>query len=234
MHDTPLGDRVEVAALLVSNRERREVAARELSAAKEELRGLFLRGQVATMDVSEMAGVAGVSRDTVHRILKEAGTMSWRQKQAWATEVLALVPRGTFAQNQFRSLLQITLYRALGARGDDVPHTVEGVFAHAIESMRTIGGEPDFEPDIDSSRLSELRWPTEPFEIVQRGSRETASFQIRLGGFEVAPWRSSAEDIASDLNSAGGTRPAYIDRTGPECVTQDGRRIGWDLLSELQ
>lgn len=234
MHDTPSAERVEVAALLVSNRERRDGAAREVSTAKEELRGLLLRGQVATMDVSEMAEAAGVSRDTVHRVLKDAGTMSWRQKQAWATEVLALVPRGTFEQNQFRSLLQIILYRALGAQGNDVPHTVEAVFAHAIESMRTIGGEPDFEPEIDSNRLSELTWPTEPFEIVQKGSGTTASFQIRRGGFEVGPWRSSAEEIASDLKSAGGTRPAYIDRTGVECVTRDGRRIDWDLLSRVR
>jgi hypothetical protein len=36
-----------------------------------------------------------------------------------------------------------------------------------------------------------------------------------------------------DLKAAGGSRPALIDRTGPECATQEERRIGWDLLKDI-
>lgn len=159
--------------------------------------------------------------------------MSWRQKQAWAAEVLALVPRGDFAQNEFRMFLQTYLYKALGSKPEDVPRSTEGVLARATETMRTIGGMPAFEPEFDSERVRALRWPTQPFEIVQRGTGRDASFQVRLGTVEVGPWRRTAEDVAGDLKSAGGSKPAFIDRTGPECVTQDGRRVGWDLLKEI-
>src|SRR5437867_4072314 len=83
----------QVAALLAANRERRQDLAAQASAAKEDLRGLLLRGQAARMEVADMAEKAGISRDTAHRILKEAGTMSWKQKSAWADEVLKAVPR---------------------------------------------------------------------------------------------------------------------------------------------
>jgi len=223
-----------VTALLTANRHRREAAAAELNAIREELRGLLLRGQAGAMEVAEMADQAGISRETAHRTLKEAGTMSWRQKQAWAAEVMALVPRGDFAQNEFRMFLQMYLYKALGSKPEDVPRSIDGVFARATETMRTVGGHPNFEPDVEAERLRALQWPTEPFEIVQRGTGGGgARFQVRSGAFVVAPWRRTAEDVAADLKAAGGTRPAFIDRTGPECVTQDGRRVGWDLLKEI-
>jgi hypothetical protein len=78
-----------------------------------------------------------------------------------------------------------------------------------------------------------LQWPTDPFEITQHGIGTKARFQLRMGAHEVGPWRSTAEDIARDLKSAGGTKPAFIDRTGPECVTQDGRRVSWDVLKDI-
>ena len=159
--------------------------------------------------------------------------MSWRQKQAWAAEVMALVPRGDFEQNEFRMLLQTYLYKALGSRPEDVPRSIEGVLARATETMRTVGGRPDFEPGLDSERLRALHWPIEPFEIIQRGTGVRAMFQLRLGADEVGPWRSTAEDVARDLKAAGGSRPAFIDRTGPECATQAGHRLGWDLLKDI-
>jgi hypothetical protein len=222
-----------IAALLQANRERRQAAAAELNGARGELRGLLLRGQAVAMDVAEMAGQARVSRDTAHRILKEAGTMSWRQKQAWAAEVMELVPRGDFEQNEFRMFLQTYLYKALGSKPEDVPRSIEGVLARATETMRTIGGKPDFEPVVDSERLRSFHWPTEPFEIIQRGTGASAKFQIRLGALDVGPWRSTAEDVARDLKASGGNRPAFIDRTGPECVASDGRRVGWDILRDI-
>lgn len=223
-----------VAALLAGNRERREAATREMDSAKDELRRLLWRGQAAAMDVADMAGEAGISRDTAHRILKEAGTMSWKQKQTWATEVLATVPRGDFAQNKFRMILQMNLYNALGSKPEDMPRSVEGIFARAADEMRKVGGEPDFEPRVDSQRLAELpSWPTEAYEIIQKGSGEGAIFQLRLHGVPLGDWRKTAEEIARDLKQHGGMRPTYIDRTGPECVTAVGRRVGWDLLKDL-
>jgi hypothetical protein len=166
-------------------------------------------------------------------MLKEAGTMSWRQKQAWAAEVMAVVPRGDFAQNEFRMFLQTYLYKALGSKPGDVPRSIEGVFARATDTVRTIAGQLAFEPEFDSERLSALRWPPELFEIIQRGAGSSATFQVRFGAQQAGPWRRTAEDVASDLKAAGGYRPAFIDRTGPECVTREGRRIGWDLLKEI-
>jgi hypothetical protein len=43
----------------------------------------------------------------------------------------------------------------------------------------------------------------------------------------------TAEEVARDLKQHGGMKPSHIDRTGPECVTGDGRRVGWDLLRDL-
>jgi hypothetical protein len=184
------------------------------------------------MDVADMASEAGVSRDTAHRLLKEAGTMSWRQKQAWASDVLARVPRGEFPQNSFRSVLQMNLYRALGSRAGDVPESVAATLDQAAKSVReTI--DLTFSPDYDPE-LRNLPWPgREPFEIVQRGSGPNARFQLRQRGTQLSPWRSTAERVARDLKAAGGDHPAFIDRTGPECATRDGRRVGWELLAQL-
>jgi hypothetical protein len=234
----PYTDSIEehgaVASLLSANRERRERAAVELDAARDELRGLLFRGQKARMEVADMSFQAGMSRDTAHAILKEGGIMSWKQKQAWAATVMELVPRGDFAQNEFRMFVQMDLYRALGSNPGDLPRSLAGVLDAATQTMRTVAGKPDFVPVIDAAQLGALEWPKEPFEIYQRGLGTRATFQVRQGGVKVGPWRSSAEGIARDLRAAGGERPAFIDRTGPECVTRDGRRIGWDVLRDLE
>jgi hypothetical protein len=235
MSDT---DRVEEYGVVVSklgaNLERRRAAEAELSAAKDELRGLLFRGQKAAIEVAEMADAAGISRDTAHAILKEGGVMSWKQKQAWAGEILELVPRGSYEQNEFRAMLQMTLYKALGSNPEGLPRSVQGVFDSATHAMRTIGRRPGFRPVItDSEKLRTYEWPTEPFEILQRGRAAKARFQLRQGGVAIGPWRSSADDVARDLRAAGGGRPAFIDRTGPECVASNGRRIGWDALRDV-
>jgi hypothetical protein len=80
--------------------------------------------------------------------------------------------------------------------------------------------------------LRTFEWPVEPFEIFQRGKGAKATFQVRQDGV-VGLWRSTADDVARDLKAAGGERPAFIDRTGPECITSDGRRIGWDVLRDV-
>src|SRR5437879_3924344 len=135
-----------VASLLAANQQRRQRATAEMDAAKDELRGLLFRGQKARMEVADMATQAGISRDTAHVILKEGGIMSWKQKQAWAAEVMELVPRGDFSQNEFRMFVQMLLYKALGSNPQDVPRSVQGVFDAATETMRTTAGRPDFKP----------------------------------------------------------------------------------------
>src|SRR5438876_5996454 len=118
--DTVLAEeRGAVSALLDANRERRQVAAAEVAAAKNDLRNLLVRGHSTGMEVADMARRAGISRDTAHRILKEAGTMSWRQKQEWAAEVMALIPGGDYERNKFRMLVNQLLLKALGANPED-------------------------------------------------------------------------------------------------------------------
>ena len=221
-----------VAALLVANKERRERATAELEAARDELGGLLFRGQKATMEVADMAASAGVSRDTVHATLKEGGIMSWKQKQAWASQIMEHAPRDTFEQNQFRMVLQVLLYKALGSNPGEVPRSVTGVFEAAVAVIRK--DYPNFSPKVDKpDQLASYAWPLEPFEIFQRGAGQTASFQLRQNGTALAPWRKTADQVARDLKAVGGERPAFIDRTGRECVTSDKRRIGWDVLRDV-
>ena len=53
---------------LVANRERRAQAAAEVAAARDELRALLIDAG-KRIGVAEMARIAGVSRDTAHRLL---------------------------------------------------------------------------------------------------------------------------------------------------------------------
>jgi hypothetical protein len=235
MSDTTQDEPGTVATLLIANRTRRREADAQVKAAKEELRSLLLRGQALTMEVADMANQAGISRDTAHRILRDAGTMSWNQKRAWADEVVKGIPpnKSDIGQQIFRSAVEMSLYSALGSRKDDVPHSLEAIFEQATKTVRD-GGRPDFTPHLDTERLAELPpWPVEPFEIVQKGVGETATFQLRLRGIELDPWRHTAGEVARDLKRRGGNKPTYIDRTGPECATPDGRRVGWMLLKDL-
>src|SRR5439155_860664 len=119
IHDSPGA----LTALLIANRREREAIATQLNAAKEELRSLLLRGHAISMEVSEMSKQAGISRDTAHRIIREAGTMSWKQKRDWAHAVLDAIPRDKhdIDQQLFRSHVETGLYSALGSKRDEVP-----------------------------------------------------------------------------------------------------------------
>jgi DnaJ-domain-containing protein 1 len=150
-------ERGAVPGLLVANKERRQRAAAEAQAARQELRDLLLRGQAAAMDVSDMADEAGVSRDTAHRILKEAGSMSWRQKQRWAKEVVDRIPRDTVAQNTFKAIVNMLLLKALGSNPEDVPRSVEGILEDAAGAVRE--REPGFQPQYPPA-LAHTPWPT--------------------------------------------------------------------------
>lgn len=57
---------------LRANRQRREKAHREVTAARSELQKLLVRGTKRGVDVAGMARVAGVSRDTAHRLIRTA------------------------------------------------------------------------------------------------------------------------------------------------------------------
>lgn len=82
-----LDERDAAASALGANRERRARAETEVQAAREELRDLLVRGQAVAMDVAAMARTASVSRDTAHRLLRDAGSLSRRQKDRLATEI---------------------------------------------------------------------------------------------------------------------------------------------------
>ena len=225
-----------LASLLLVNRKERESIGAQLTAAKAELRSLLLRGHAISMEVSEMSKQAGISRDTAHRIIREAGTMSWKQKREWAHSVLDAIPRdkNDIDQQLFRSHVETSLYSALGSQRDEVPPSLGAIFKLAADSISAHRGR-DFVPRIDKDQLAGLpSWPVEPFEIVQRGAGSTATFQLRQHGVELAPPRMTAEEVARDLRQHGGKKPSYIDRTGPECVTADGRRVGWDVLSGFE
>lgn len=78
-HLTPSGVTVRLtdvdAALeeqLRSNRQRREKAHAEVVGARRELQKLLVRGTKRGVDVAGMARVAGISRDTAHRLLRQA------------------------------------------------------------------------------------------------------------------------------------------------------------------
>jgi hypothetical protein len=111
------------------------------------------------MEVSEMASRAGISRDKAHRVLREAGVMSWQERREWAKEVLSYIPRGGHEQNVFRSLVNMNLLKALGSRPEDIPQSVEGVLKLATQGMKD-NGHPSFEPAYtDEKALLALSWP---------------------------------------------------------------------------
>jgi hypothetical protein len=61
-----------VTAALLDNHERRERARQEADAARRELQGLLARGKTVGLDVAKMAREAGISRETAHKLLREA------------------------------------------------------------------------------------------------------------------------------------------------------------------
>jgi hypothetical protein len=51
----------------------REETRAELDAEREVMRALFIRGRHAGLTVSAMCRTAGISRETAHKLLREAG-----------------------------------------------------------------------------------------------------------------------------------------------------------------
>jgi Fic family protein len=79
-------ERATVSARLRENRQRRALLAEKTVEIRAELRDLLVRGSKAALDVAEMARLAGISRDTAHRYLREAGHDSSRQRRALRKE----------------------------------------------------------------------------------------------------------------------------------------------------
>jgi Fic family protein len=75
-------EREIVSTRLRENRERRGLLEEKTQEIRAELRDLLVRGSNVALDVAEMARLAGISRDTAHRYLREAGQLSWRQRNA--------------------------------------------------------------------------------------------------------------------------------------------------------
>jgi len=79
-------EREIVSARLRENRARRGLLEEKTEEIRAELRDLLVRGSNVALDVAEMARQAGISRDTGHRYLREAGQLSWRQRNATRKE----------------------------------------------------------------------------------------------------------------------------------------------------
>lgn len=147
-------ERGAVSSLLEANADRRDKADAELRAAKQELQELLLRGQRAGMTVTELARKGRTSRETAHRTLKEAGAMTWKQKEDWAGQIMARIPGGDFDKNEFRMFVNMMLLKALGKNPEGLPQSVKGVLDEATKAMRTIGGKPSFKPEYDPQILT--------------------------------------------------------------------------------
>lgn len=79
MSDRHRPDKPEaLEAALIANRRRREAAEVELAEARQELSELLDRGVAAGLSVSRMARLAGVSRETAHKWLRDVHPNSGR------------------------------------------------------------------------------------------------------------------------------------------------------------
>ncbi|HJU37460.1 MAG TPA: hypothetical protein VJ716_08600 [Gaiellaceae bacterium] len=114
------------------------------------------------MQVADMARKAQISRDTAHRVLnrtlRETGEMTWKEKQAWASEVMAHIPGGDHERNEFRMFVNMLLLKALGKNPEGLPQSVKGLLDEATRDMKTIAGKPNFNPEYDPVILT-LPWP---------------------------------------------------------------------------
>lgn len=79
-------EREIVSARLRENRARRGLLEEKTEEIRAELRDLLVRGSNVALNVAEMARLAGISRDTAHRYLREAGQPSWRERNAMRKE----------------------------------------------------------------------------------------------------------------------------------------------------
>jgi transcriptional regulator of acetoin/glycerol metabolism len=69
-------DPEEIIRAIAENRRVREEARLELEGEREVMAALLIRGRAAGLSVSAMARAAGISRETAHKILREAGVTS--------------------------------------------------------------------------------------------------------------------------------------------------------------
>jgi hypothetical protein len=62
----------EIERALAHNRGLREAAQLELEGEREVLRALLVRGRAAGLTIAGMSRAAGISRETAHKLLREA------------------------------------------------------------------------------------------------------------------------------------------------------------------
>jgi AraC-like DNA-binding protein len=72
--------RLMAAELFERNRQRRERLAEQAADAREELVGLLTWGTSYGFDVAHMARLAGISRETAHKLFRQAGELTLRQQ----------------------------------------------------------------------------------------------------------------------------------------------------------
>jgi hypothetical protein len=75
-----IAERHALPGLLTENRNRRDAIEAERTAARNELQELVTRGYRVALPVKEMARLAGISRETVHGLLRESGVKTWRDR----------------------------------------------------------------------------------------------------------------------------------------------------------
>jgi hypothetical protein len=63
----------EILRAIGENRRIREETQLELNAEYEVMRALLIRGRAARLTVTAMSQAAGISRETAHKLLREAG-----------------------------------------------------------------------------------------------------------------------------------------------------------------
>ena len=66
--------------LFERNRQRRDRLSDQVADAREELVGLLVWGTKHGFDVAHMARMAGISRETAHKLFRQAGELTLRQQ----------------------------------------------------------------------------------------------------------------------------------------------------------
>lgn len=93
-------DELRLLALELRALDSGEAVGREAAAARDELRQMLTRGTRAGQDIADMARHAGISRETAHKLLREAGILTNRQMHRAAEE--AGIPQGEARAEWFR------------------------------------------------------------------------------------------------------------------------------------
>jgi len=72
--------RLMASELFERNRQRRDRLSDQVADAREELVGLLVWGTNHGFDVAHMARMAGISRETAHKLFRQAGELTLRQQ----------------------------------------------------------------------------------------------------------------------------------------------------------